>query len=77
MSGRRPEIPVLAGGQGRNSRPFLENNFHLPLKWVKNWVLVNLPNGSKVCKKVGFDPFSPTHFLPIFEPFQAIDKTQS
>ena len=34
-------------------------------------------DGSKVGKKVGFDPFSPAHFLPIFEPFQAIDKNPS
>ena len=46
------------------SRPFLKNYFHPPLKWVQDWVCVNIPKWvqSRFLKSVL------THFHPLLHP---------
>ena len=61
------------------SGPFLENNF-LPFLWVKSGFLSMSRSGSKVGKKVGFDPCSPafapqTRFHRLLNHFRPLTET--
>ena len=60
-------------------RALFGKQFPPPLNWVENGFLSMSRSGSKVGKKVGFDPFSPTFAPknPLLNPLQAIDEDPS